>query len=157
MRDGTAKPTPMSEEQYLAEMQQMEDIDELEYGVFSIPSSQTPIAEGAERDRLREALGILARIELSFVHKEFDPQIEEQEKALPRIEQDEAQAAPHQHAELMRREEGSCFRQFMRLATLLQRCRSRMKRMPKMKVHPGMLMKTQEGQKRIARQIVLSR
>ncbi len=82
--DGTAKPTPMSEEQYLAEMQEMEDIDELEYGVFSIPSSQTPIAEGAERDRLREALGILARIELSFVHKEFDPQIEEQEKALTR-------------------------------------------------------------------------
>ncbi len=121
VRDGTAKPTPMSEEQYLAEMQQMEDIDELEYGLFSIPSSQTPIAEGAERDRLREALGILARIELSFVHKEFDPQIEEQEKALPRIEQDEAQAAPHQHAELMRREEGSCFRQFMRLATLLQK------------------------------------
>jgi hypothetical protein len=119
--DGTPTPTPMSEEQYLAEMQEMEDIDELEYGVFSVPSSETPIAEGAERDRLREALGILARIELSVVHKEFDPQIEEQEKALSRIEQDEAQAAPHQHAELMRREEGSCFRQFMRLATLLQK------------------------------------
>ena len=119
--DGAAAPTPMSEEQYLAEMQEMEDIDELEYGVFSLPPSEASIAEGAERDRLREALGILARIELSFVHEEFDPQIEEQEKALSRIEQDEAQAAPHQHAELMRREEGSCFRQFMRLATLLQK------------------------------------
>ncbi|MGO8814358.1 MAG: hypothetical protein ACLQVG_06770 [Terriglobia bacterium] len=119
--EGTAKPTPMSEEQYLAEMQEMEDIDELEYGVFSIPSSQTPIAEGAERDRLREALGILARIELSFVHKEFDPQIEEQEKPLTEIEQDEVQATPHKQAELMRREEGSCFRQFMRLANLLQK------------------------------------
>ena len=103
----------MSEEQYLAEMQEMEDIDELEYGVFSLPPSEASIRGRGRARQTAGSPGILARIESSFVHEEFDPQIEEQEKALSRIEQDEAQAAPHQHAELMRREEGSWFRQFM--------------------------------------------
>ena len=112
---GTAAPTEESENQYLAEMEELDDDD------CPIPWPQTPVAEGDERDELREALGILARIEMGTVHSQFDPQIKEQERPLSRIEQDEAQAAPHKHADLMRREEGSCFRQFMRLATLLMK------------------------------------
>ena len=110
---GAAPSGEAAEEQYLRDMEEMDDDD------FPLPWPQTPVAEGAERDELREALRILVRIELDTVHADLDPQIEEQEKPLSRIEQDEAQAAPHRHAELMRREEDSCFRQFMRLANLL--------------------------------------
>ncbi len=116
---GTAAPTQASEDQYLADMEELEQLDEMDDDDCPIPWPETPIAEGAERDELREAVGILARIELGTVHGEFDPQIKEQERPLSRIEQGEAQAAPHKHADLMRREEGSCFRQFMRLANLL--------------------------------------
>jgi len=115
---GTAAPTEEAEDQYLADMEELEELDDDD---SPIPWPETPIAEGAERDELREAVGILARIEMGTVHAEFDPQIEEQERPLSRIEQDEAQAAPHKHADLMRREEGSCFRQFMRLANLLMK------------------------------------
>jgi hypothetical protein len=94
-------------------------MEELDDDDFPIPWPQTPVAEGAERKELSEALRVLAQIELDTVHAALDPQIEEQEKPLTEIEQDEVQATPHKHAELMRRQEDSCFRQFMRLANLL--------------------------------------
>jgi hypothetical protein len=110
---GAAPAPEADEDRYLQELGEMDDED------YPLPWPETPIAEGAERDELRETVGLLARIEWNAVHFAFDPAIQEQERPLSRIEQDEAQAAPHQHADLMRREEGSCFRQFMRLATLL--------------------------------------
>jgi len=113
LEGGTVPLGEEAEDQYLADMEELDDDD------FPLPWPQTPVAEGAERDELREAVGLLARIEWNAVHAALDPEIEEQERPLSRIEGDEAQAAPHRHAELMRREEGSCFRQFMRLANLL--------------------------------------
>ena len=56
-----------------------------------------------------------------MVHAAWDPEIEEQEAPLSRLEQDEVQAAPHRHAELMQREEASCFRQFVRLGNFLMK------------------------------------
>jgi len=111
---GGAVPAPEADEdQYLIDMEELDDDD------FPIPWPQTPVAEGAERKELSEALRVLARNELNAVHAALDPQIEEQEKPLSEIEQDEVQATPHKQAELMRRQEDSCFRQFMRLANLL--------------------------------------
>jgi len=111
---GGAVPAPEADEdQYLIDMEELDDDD------FPIPWPQTPVAEGAERKELSEALRVLARNELDAVHAALDPQIEEQEKPLTEIEQDEVQATPHKQAELMRRQEDSCFRQFMRLANLL--------------------------------------
>ena len=43
------------------------------------------------------------------------------EAPLSRITQDELQSGPHQHSELMQREEESCFRQFMRLGNFLMK------------------------------------
>jgi hypothetical protein len=83
------------------------------------------VAEGAERDDLREELLRLAQEGLGFVERHWEPQFEEHERPWSRIEQDEAQAEPHPHAELMRREEGSCFRQFMRLGAFLLKLQKR--------------------------------
>jgi len=60
-----------------------------------------------------------------------------QEAPLSRIDQDEVQAAPHRHAELMRREEESCFRQFMRLGTFLVKLQDRREKRARNEGAPG--------------------
>jgi len=104
-----------SEDPYLADLAEMDEDD------FPIPWPKIPVAEGAERDELREELRHLAKNLLEIVHGAVDPELEELEAPLSRLDQDEAQAAPHRHAELMQREEMSCFRQFVRLGNFLMK------------------------------------
>ncbi len=87
--------------------------------IFPSPGRTIPVAEGAERDELREELRDLARNEIEMLQAAWDPEIAAQEAPLSRLDRDEVQAAPHRHAELMRREEESCFRQFVRLGNFL--------------------------------------
>jgi hypothetical protein len=82
-----------------------------------VPALKIPVAEGAERDGLRQELVALAKMELKSLHAE----IRMYEAPLSRITQDELQSGPHQHSELMQREEESCFRQFMRLGNFLMK------------------------------------
>ena len=102
-----------SDDSYLADLAAADEDD------FPLPWPKTPVAEGAERDGLREELAGLAKMELEFTRQYWEPQFEERQRPLTRIELEQAQAAPHPHAELLRREEASCFRQFMRLSALL--------------------------------------
>jgi hypothetical protein len=86
---------------------------------------------------LREDLRRLAKKELESEHAVWDPQIENHERPLSRMELDELQAAPHPHAELMRREEESCFRQFMRLGSLLHKRQDREEKHARNEGSPG--------------------
>ena len=102
-----------SEDPFLEGLEEMDDDD------FPFPWPKIPVAEGVEREELREELLDLAKDALETAHRAWDRKFAEHERSLSGIEQDEAQAAPHPHAELMRREEASCFRQFMRLGNFL--------------------------------------
>ena len=104
---------------------------------FAVPWPHLAVAEGAEREELREDLRRLAKKELESEHAVWDPQIENHERPLSRMELDELQAAPHPHAELMRREEESCFRQFMRLGSLLHKRQEREEKRARNEGSPG--------------------
>ncbi|MDR3674754.1 MAG: hypothetical protein P4N24_04650, partial [Acidobacteriota bacterium] len=83
----------------------------------AVPVLSIPVAEGAERDGLRQELVTLAKMGLENLHAE----LKRYEAPLSRIVQDDLQSGPHQHSELMQREEESCFRQFMRLGNFLMK------------------------------------
>jgi hypothetical protein len=100
-----------SADPYLRELADWDDEDS------AVPVLDIPVAEGAERDGLRQELVALAEMELKSLHAE----IRMYEAPLSRITQDELQSGPHQHSELMQREEESCFRQFMRLGNFLMK------------------------------------
>ena len=110
---GVEAAADSADDPYLRDLAEMDDED------APIPWPEIPIAEGAERDELREDLGRLAEHEFEMESAAWEPQIAERQRALSHIEQDEVQAEPHRHAELMRREEERCFRQFVRLGNFL--------------------------------------
>src|SRR5208282_1990697 len=103
----------------------LENLEEMDELFPEPPQASVAVAVGPERDELREDLMYMAKNELEIAHKVWDPQIEEQERTLPRAEQDEVQAGLHRHADLMRREEESCFRQFLRLGNFLLKLQKR--------------------------------
>jgi hypothetical protein len=113
--DGTAVAEEPPEDIYLRDLAQMDADD------FPLPWPRLAVAEGAERDELRGELVRRARNELDLVHAAWDPQIQEHEAPLSRLDQDQVLAEPHRHAELMQREEQSCFRQFVRLGNFLMK------------------------------------
>ena len=103
------------EDDYLRELAAWDESD------LPIPWPEIPVAKGAERDRLREELVDLAKMNLESLREVLNSELKAYEDPWSQIEQDELQAAPHPHAELMRREEESCFRQFMHLGSLLMK------------------------------------
>jgi hypothetical protein len=121
----TSPPPPPAPASEPDEDSYLDDLAAADQDDFPLPWPKTPVAEGAERDDLREELLRLAQEALGSVQRRLEPQFEEHERPWSRIEQDEAQAEPHPHAELMRREEGSCFRQFMRLGAFLLKLQKR--------------------------------
>jgi hypothetical protein len=124
-------PSPEAADPYLEGQAEMDDAD------FPIPRSPFPVAVGAEREELREELHGMARHELELTRAAMNPEFEEQERPLTRIERDQVQAMPHRHAELMRREEERCFRQFMRLGTFLIKIQDRAEKRAENEGAPG--------------------
>ena len=108
-----------SPDTYLSDLAAMDDDD------FPFPWPKIPVAQGAQREQLREELLRLAKDALETAHRAWDGKFADNERPLSPLERDQAQAAPHPHAELMRREEASCFRQFMRLGTFLLKLQKR--------------------------------
>jgi len=98
---------------------------ELDDDDFPIPPTDLEVAEGEEREEVREALRYLAKREEEATKEAWEPEIAKLQKPLEGSERDEVQAKPHPHAELMRREEDSCFRQFMRLGNFLLKLQTR--------------------------------
>ena len=133
--DSAAAAAEVKDDPYLASLAEWDN------NTAPIPWPTIPVAEGAEREELRVRLMDLAKKEAAVHQSLLEKELRKWEGPLARIALDEVQAAPHPHAELMRREEASCFRQFMRLGIFLLKLQKRAKKVSKMKVHPGMLMK----------------
>ena len=97
------------------------DLAEWDDDDFALPWPKIPVAQGPERDELRENLDQLANRLRGAVQEALDAELQPQEAPLTPIDRDELLAAPHRHGQLMRREEESCFRQFMRLGNFLMK------------------------------------
>jgi hypothetical protein len=106
---------PPREDVYLSEMAECDDDD------FPVPWPNIAVAEGRERDDLRWELVDKVKSLLKVIQAALEEALEEQAVPLSRLERDRLQATPHPHAELMRREETSCFRQFVRLGNFLMK------------------------------------
>jgi hypothetical protein len=125
-----------SADPYLLELADWDDEDS------AVPVLDIPVAEGAERDGLRQELVALAKMELKSLHAE----IRMYEAPLSRITQDELQSGPHQHSELMQREEESCFRQFMRLGNFLMKMQNHAEKQDEKQVTGDRLQGTAGGE-----------
>ena len=137
-----AAAEPPKEDVYLSEMAECDDDD------FPVPWPNIAVAEGRERDDLRLELVDKVKSLLKVIQAALEQALEEQAAPLSRLERDGLQATPHPHAELMRREEESCFRQFVRMGNFLMNSRITRRSEKKVKVHPGMLMKIRDGGKK---------
>ena len=118
LEGGAVAVEEADEDGYLSSLAEMDE------GLAPIPWPEIAVAEGAERDELRELLRQRARYELEIVEATWGKELKELERPLSRRERDELQAAPHRHGELMRREEEACFRQFVRLGNWLMKFQS---------------------------------
>ena len=105
----------MKDDPYLASLAEWDN------NTAPIPWPTIPVAEGAEREELRVRLMDLAKKEAAVHQSLLEKELRKWEGPLARIALDEVQAAPHPHAGLMRREEESCFRQFIRVGNALIR------------------------------------
>jgi hypothetical protein len=98
----------------------------LEAEPFPIPRSKLPVAEGEEREALREELRERARVEESLLAAAWEPEWPESDRSLTTTERDcAAAAAAGPQMKLMRRDESSCFREFWRLGNILMKIQDR--------------------------------
>jgi hypothetical protein len=86
---------------------------------FPVPWPDEEVAEGPERDALREVLVIRAKSLLVMEHLARDPAMNEYEAPLSRWQRDPLLATPSDEEKQERGEEDRCFRQFARLGSLL--------------------------------------
>ena len=113
--DSAAAAAEVKDDPYLASLAEWDN------NTAPIPWPTIPVAEGAEREELRVRLMDLAKKEAAVHQSLLEKELRKWEGPLARIALDEVQAAPHPHAGLMRREEESCFRQFIRVGNALIR------------------------------------
>ena len=102
-------------EEFLA-MEAEEDVDE-------VPRPDIPIAEGEERDGLREDLCRLAKQEREAVDSVWEPFFAQYLAPMTLAERDEAVMTIEGKLDSLRREEESCLRQLWRLTNLLLKIR----------------------------------
>ncbi len=106
-------PPPLPEAMRDQEWQGILNADEADES--SIPASEVPVAEGQDRDPLREQLWRLAAKELRLATEQWQKAIAAQEAPLSARSRDLLAFEVSKELELMRREERSCFREFARL------------------------------------------
>ena len=97
-------------------MEAEEDVDE-------VPRPDIPIAEGEEREGLREVLCRLAQQERESIGAVWEPFFAQYLEPMALAERDEAVMAIEGKLERLRREEESCLRQLWRLTNLLLKMR----------------------------------
>ena len=110
---------PFCDEEWEEVREEDEEVD------FPVPAPGVRLAEGAEREELRQELVLRLDLELENLDYQWNPQIAEFEKPLSTIERDVALADLHRHEELMQREEQSCAREFWRLGNSLRKLQER--------------------------------
>ena len=106
-------PPPLPEAMRDQEWQGILNADEADES--SIPASEVPVAEGQDRDPLREQLWRLAAKELRLATEQWQKAVAAQEAPLSTRSRDLLALEVSKELELMRREERSCFREFARL------------------------------------------
>ena len=106
-------PPPLPEAMRDQEWQGILNADEADES--SIPASEVPVAEGQDRDPLREQLWRLAAKELRLATEQWQKAVAAQEAPLSTRSRDLLAFEVSKELELMRREERSCFREFARL------------------------------------------
>jgi len=85
-----------------------------------IPQPAIPVAQGDEREDLRAELHDLVAAEQEAVRVAYEDELlPEAERPLSQRERDELAASTYKSTELIRRQEHACFREFIRLGTLL--------------------------------------
>jgi len=99
--------------------------EQAEAAGFEVPPSDLAVAEGAERDELREELRQLAALELETTEAAWKPFFDKYMNPLGQGERDKAAWDVQRTLDLLRRQEDSCFRQFWRLSTLLMKIQDR--------------------------------
>ena len=99
-----------------------------EHGVGDLPPSDIPIAEGEEREGLREDLRYLVKQEREAVDAVWEPFFAQHLAPMTLAERDEAVMAIDATLERLRREEESCLRQLWRLTNLLMKIQDREER-----------------------------
>ena len=120
----TAGPAPAgatSDEDWQEQLEEMEAVE------FPIPHPKIPVAEGAERNALREELLHQVTEEQEVAERAINELIEENEKPLTTFECDQLAAdVDGRRDALLRRQEESCFRQFWRMGSFLMKLQDRM-------------------------------
>src|SRR5208283_2752821 len=101
--------------------QEWQDIEDQEGDRSSVPDPEIPVAEGRERDSLREQLWNLAAEELRRAGDAWQQAIAAQEAPLFTCDRDLSVLEISKEMELMRREERSCVREFSRLGNELRK------------------------------------
>ena len=96
-----------------------------EDGAEAVPGPEIPIAEGEERDELREELRYLVQQEHEAVDAVWEPFFAKHLAPMTLAERDEAVMVIEGQLERLRREEESCLRQFWRLTNLLMKMQDR--------------------------------
>jgi hypothetical protein len=86
-----------------------------------LPQPRLPVAEGEERESLRQDLQQWVAQELKRLDDTWTPRYEQAERPLTAVERDEVVADGQRRQELMQREEQACFREFMRLGNFLRK------------------------------------
>jgi hypothetical protein len=101
--------------------QEWQDILDVNGDESSMPDREIPVAEGGERDLLREQLWNLAAEELRRAAEAWQQAIAAQEAPLSTCARDVCVLEISKETELMRREERSCVREFSRLGNDLRK------------------------------------
>ncbi len=99
--------------------------EEGEEGEFPAALPDLPVAEGAERDPLRQELHDLALDLLRAAKQVWEPMLEKFPLELSTLHRDTMWEEAQPQRQLMLREEESCFRQFWRLTTILTKAQER--------------------------------
>ena len=91
------------------------------------PHPEIAVAEGEERDELRQELRDLIETQISVNKETWEKTINELEAPLPLLERDQMAAAAMKENALLRRDESSCSREFWRTANLLMKLQAQNK------------------------------
>jgi hypothetical protein len=116
-----SEPLPSPLPEAMSEQEWQDTLRDDQYDESSVPHPEVPVAQGPERDPLREQLWNLAGEELRRAREAWEEAIAAQEAPLSGRARDLLVLEISEKMELPRREERSCFREFWRLGNDLRK------------------------------------
>jgi hypothetical protein len=116
-----SEPPPPPLPDGMSDQEWQDTLSDDEADELSVPHPEIAVAQGKERDPLREQLRNLAAEELRLATEEWQKKIAAQEEPLSTRARDVYVMEISKELELMRRDERACFREFWRLGNDLRR------------------------------------